>query len=122
MKTVYKFIPVPVFYTNWFIPNRYGAISLGFFVLIRPEYKGNTALLEHELQHCRQFWRTLWVHAPLYFLSKRYRLYAECDAYAVQIKYGGSYDWAIQMLTNYYNLNISEREARAHLDERLNNG
>lgn len=49
IKFVYKFLPSFVFYTNRFIPKKFGASTYGIFVFIRPKYKNDEGLLEHEL-------------------------------------------------------------------------
>src|SRR5690625_7889189 len=67
---------------------RWGAgRSYGVFVAIDPEKRADRGLLEHELQHCRQFYRSLGLNALLYFLSKRHRYRQEVESYAVQLIY-----------------------------------
>jgi len=78
------FVPVPVIRTDALIPQRFDAMSVGVAVLIRPSAAKNEALIEHELTHCRQFYRTLGIHALLYWLSAEHRLKSELEAYAVQ--------------------------------------
>lgn len=56
---------------------------------------------------------------PLYFWCRRYRWYAETDAFAVQIQAGGSYRNAVYRIANYYRLGVSEREAEDALDARI---
>jgi hypothetical protein len=97
-----------VFYTNWFIPARFGATTYGPFVFVRPKYKGtDEGLLQHELTHVKQFWRNplfgLW-----YFFSKNARYKYELEAYRVQLKYytdnrAGTFAW---YLVNNYKLHV----------------
>ena len=56
---------------------------------MRPEYRSDFSLIEHELVHYReQAWITpLWV--LLYLLSRKFRLAAEVRAYICQIELGG---------------------------------
>jgi len=75
-----------VFYTDLFVPKAHGAVTYAFFVLIRPKYEGNRPLLEHELTHVRQFWRTFGLFPFLYLISKKYRLKAEVEAYRTQLQ------------------------------------
>ena len=77
-----------VFYTdsNILIPKVHGACTRAFFVFIRPKYKGNLPLLEHELTHVRQFWTTFGLFPFLYLLSKKYKLKAEVEAYRTQLQ------------------------------------
>lgn len=46
-----------VFYTNRFIPKQFAGVTRLFFIFLRPQYRGNKAMLEHEKVHVRQFWR-----------------------------------------------------------------
>lgn len=59
----------------------------GPVVRIRPAYRDDEGLLQHELIHVRQWWRTLGLHSLLYLCSKKYRLKAEVEAYREQIKW-----------------------------------
>lgn len=76
-----------IFYTNRFIPKDYAACTRGPCIFIRPEYRGDIGLLEHEKVHVRQWVRTLGVHSILYLMSKKYRLRAEVEAYRKQLVY-----------------------------------
>ena len=44
---------------------------------------------------------------------------AETDAFAVQIKAGGSYRNAVYRITRYYDLGVSEQDAEERLDARI---
>ena len=118
-RMIYGIIWVPIFFTDRFVPDNMDGLCCGLFILIRPDYKDDRPLLEHELQHCRQCWRTLWLHVPLYFWSRRYRWHAETDAFAVQVRSGGSYRNAVYRIARYYNLGVSEREVEDRLDKKL---
>ena len=87
LRFIFGFVPVPVVYTRRML-GRWGAgRSYGVFVAIDPEKRADRGLLEHELQHCRQFYRSLGLNALLYFLSKRHRYRQEVECYAVQLIY-----------------------------------
>jgi hypothetical protein len=77
---------------------------------ILKKYKNDRGLLEHELQHCRQFYRTLGIHAVLYKLSANYRYKAELECYRVQLRYAKSSFTAVKYFTKYlttrYNLKL----------------
>ena len=108
---IYRFIPVPVFYTSWMVPK--AGKSFGFFVFIKPKYKHDKSLLEHELIHCRQFYRTLGVHVILYKLSKKYRYKSELEAYTAQIIMDGHKTlseayWIVNILMSGYKLKLSK--------------
>ena len=85
-----------------FIPKGFVACSLWPFILVKPEERGNVALIEHELVHYReQAWiMPAWV--LLYLVSRRFRLAAEIRAYTRQIALGGvSREQAAQALLGY---------------------
>jgi hypothetical protein len=80
----------------------FAACALWPFIFVRPEHRGDTALIEHELVHCReQAWITpLWVF--LYLVSRQFRLAAEVRAYSRQIELGGlTHEQAAHVLLGY---------------------
>lgn len=119
IKFIFKFIPVPVFYCTWFMAIHAGK-SWNLFVQIHPEYKDDEGLLEHELTHCRQFWRTLWFHALRYWLDKTYRYQAELEAYKKQLAItpGNAHRFAVFIATRY-NLPVTEMQAYRDLTEAM---
>jgi hypothetical protein len=85
LKSVYGFIPVPVITSPW-LPGRIVGLSLGFAVVVRDDYAHDEPTLVHELVHCKQFFRSGGlVHFLLYFLSRKYRLNTEIEAYRAEI-------------------------------------
>jgi hypothetical protein len=76
-----------VFYTNLLVGKDFEGAARGPFIFIRPEFKGDRGLLEHERVHVRQFWRTLGVHGFLYRFSRAYRLRSEVEAYRRQLEF-----------------------------------
>ena len=110
LEFIYKLIPIPVFYTDRFVI--LSGKSFGMFICIKPEFKDNIALLEHELVHCRQFYRTLCIHSILYKLSSKYRLNSEIEAYKATIEYSGYTEeiqskWIVNSLLNDYDLDYT---------------
>lgn len=71
------------------IPKGFSAFSCWPFIFVKPQYRSDIALIEHELVHYReQAWITpLW--AVLYLVSRKFRLAAEVRAYMRQIELGG---------------------------------
>ena len=71
------------------IPKGFSACSLWPFIFVRPEYRSDIAVIEHELVHYReQAWiMPIWVF--LYLVSRKFRLAAEIRAYTHQIEMGG---------------------------------
>ena len=104
------------FYTDSFIPARFGGTTYGIFVFIRPKYKNDIGMLKHELTHVKQFWRNplfgLW-----YYFSKTSRLKYEAEAYKAQLVcYPDSRKKLFaQYLVNNYSLGITYDQAIAAL-------
>lgn len=87
MKLIFfKLCPVFVFYTDKLVPM--GGISYVFgplcFILIKPKYKDDVGLHDHQMVHIYQHWRSFWVHHFKYNESDKYRFESEVEAYAVQ--------------------------------------
>lgn len=76
-----------VFYTNNFVVDGFAATTRGPFIFIRPEYKDDKGLLEHEQTHVRQFLSDyIWLFVYRYKFSRYYRKEYEAEAYANQAK------------------------------------
>lgn len=74
-------------FTHRFIPKGFDGYTVFCFALVRPEFKDDIGLIEHEKTHVNQFWRLPFLHGLLYMLSKRYRLKSELEAFRVQSKF-----------------------------------
>ena len=89
-----------------------GGITLWRFVFIRPQYRDDAGLLNHELTHVRQGWRML-----LYPFSK-YRPQLEVEAYREQLKWCKS-SVAVDIFADYlvrdYGLSLTTEQAKALL-------
>jgi len=104
------------FYTNMFVGRGFAGTTYGPFIFIRPEYRDDKGLLEHEKVHVKQFWRSLGLHGIFYNLSKKYRFKCEVEAYRKQLEY---VEWGVEpirrkfaeFIANKYNLNVSVDEA-----------
>jgi hypothetical protein len=101
-----------VFYTDCVIPARFAGTTSGPFVFIRPEFKNDIGLLNHELVHVKQFWKNP-LMSLLYQFSKTYRLRYEAEAYKTQLEYApGRLDLFAGFLVSNYNLQITLDQAR----------
>lgn len=115
----FGWIPVPVFYTEN-MDEKFGGmmrIIVIPMIFIRPKYRDtDLGIHMHELEHAEQAWRHLLLfHALLYWLSDRYRLWAEVVAYRRQIACypeGTSIDFAVNALTSKYDLDVTVERAR----------
>lgn len=92
-----------VFYTDFGVPQGFSGCARGPAVFIRPTSKGDAGLLAHEMVHVGQWFATLGLHSFLYLLSKRYRLWAEVQAYRVQLEHSpeSAYIFALYLATRY---------------------
>lgn len=79
---------------------------------LRPKYKNDKGILNHELKHEEQF-RNNAFHVYKYAFSKTYRLECELEAYAEQIKeykyknFNQCY-WIVKVLHEKYKLKMSK--------------
>lgn len=108
-----------VLYKSWLMWKwQAGRVLFGCIIQIRPERKADKGLLQHEMEHVKQ-WRKRWIlHPILYRFSKQYRLQCEAAAYKVQVHTSESPDalaLAAKSLAKNYRLNISEEEARERI-------
>jgi hypothetical protein len=87
----YRLIPPAlIFYTDN-LPEDVGGRTNAFVVRIRPKYQGDVGIHKHELEHVKQNWcGLLLVSALLYLFVRRYRLWAEAQAYKKQMIYPDS--------------------------------
>ena len=106
-----------VFYTNLLIPERFAACAYGPFILIRPNFRADRGLLEHERVHVRQWWRTLGLHGIPYLLSRSYRLRCEIEAYREQLRWTSADSAPVfaRFVAEKYDLRVSADEALALL-------
>ena len=101
--------PALVFYTDNLPENKAG-VANAFVIRIRPKYKTDKGLLQHELVHVKQWFRTFTLHSPLYMFSKSYRLKAELEAYREQLKYyeDDRTEMFAGFICNDYDLNVDK--------------
>lgn len=105
-----------VFYTDRLIPKQFAGYTRGPVIFIRPEYKNDKGLLEHEKVHVKQFWRTFGLHGLIYRISKSYRLKCELEAYSVQLNYSpNAADTFARFIAEKYDLDITQAEAKEAL-------
>lgn len=117
LKLVYKICPVLVKYTDTKTKG-FAGMSYGVFIKIQKSYKDDIGLLEHELTHSRQFYRTLGISAILYQF-KTWRYEYELKAYRVQLKYAHNKDWAAGkfagFIANRYNIAVDVAKVKEEL-------
>lgn len=104
------------------LPEGVGGMAQGPLVTIHPKYEADEGIHAHELEHVRQWWVTLTLHALLYLFVRRYRLWAEARAYREQMRHVDrrghrmTLDEAAACLANSrYRLDLSHEQAIAAL-------
>lgn len=107
------------FYTNRFVHRQHQAATRGPVILIRPEFKGDRGLLEHEKVHRKQWLRTLGLHGLLYWFVPEYRLAAEIEAFREQSKHypDDRMPRFAELLASNYKLKITAENALKLLRE-----
>lgn len=102
-----------IFYTDKFVPKNAAGCACAFLIFIRPDYKNDIGLLEHEKVHVLQWKRTFGLHSYLYLFSKSYRLKSEVEAYKKQLEYSpNSAELFAKYIATMYNINITQEEAK----------
>lgn len=104
-----------IIYTDKIIPERFSAYTIAFLILVRPKYRDDIGLIEHEKIHVHQFWRTFGFNGLFYFFSKKKRLQYEVEAYRKQLEFspepGTSKKLFACYLASNYKLDITKEEA-----------
>ena len=122
IRLIWKFIPIPVFITNW-MPERFAGYHIVDIVLIRPDYKDDEGLIQHELTHVKQNLRTFMWSGIKQYWNKNHKLNRECEAYAVQLTYVPDEDYDVMKtrFVNYmytkYNLGMSKNYIRRRFEQ-----
>ena len=115
LKFVYGVLPAFVIYNDKLVPEKFGGITRCMFIFMKSKYRADDGLLQHELTHVKQFYRTLGFSLIMYALSKNYRFSAEVEAYKAQSEYYKnkelSYNWMVDSLTTKYDLDITKEQA-----------
>jgi hypothetical protein len=112
-----------------------------FVVSIAKGHENDVGLLKHELTHVKQWWRMFTLFALLSVIAwqldgyvwiyplmvcgvlghniltrfRWYRQYAEAEAFKAHVKAGRNIDEAASSLSRYYDLDITQAEAKALL-------
>lgn len=53
---IFKFLPVPIFYTHKYLQSYQDGRSLGILAIIRISTQTSKSIHAHELEHCKQFY------------------------------------------------------------------
>ena len=122
IRLIWNFIPILIFISNW-MPKRFSGYHVGTLVLIRPDYKDDEGLIQHELTHVKQNIRTVGWSGIKQIWDKNHKLNRECEAYAEQLKYvpANQYKTVSTRFVNFmytkYNLGMSKNFIRRRFEE-----
>lgn len=97
-------VPCLVFYNDWFFtkfrPWAAGT-TIGFVIFIRPKYKDDIGLLEHEKTHVLQCYRYLFINGLLYYFSPKWRYKFELEAYKRQLGHSSAPSRDVKLFAKY---------------------
>lgn len=114
IRWAFRHLPAFLFYSD--LLKRNGGVTFGPLILLKKKYRGDasaaaTGLIEHELTHARQFYRTCGLNGPRYLFA-RWRLAYEVEAYKAELRYAPDAAAAFaRCIANRYRLDITESEA-----------
>jgi hypothetical protein len=121
LKTIWHILPVPIFELA-LLPRGIVGVCLGAAVILKTGYLNDSPTIEHELEHCRQFWSGGTVfHFARYQWSQRYRERCELEAFAREIatctesERKERFDLACRSIASCYKLSITESETAREL-------
>jgi len=138
-KRIFKVIPVPIFYVDK-VRDMFAGVSYGMWVKIKKEYRDDEGLLQHELTHCKQWYRTFGIHGCMCIAStgkfwfikfpgwlvkrgKKWKFKAEVEAYVIQTIYCSEnlhlsrIDLFAGFIADRYGLDVTKEEAKEALLE-----
>jgi hypothetical protein len=110
-----------IIYTDNLIPARFAAVTIGTVILIRPKYKDDVGLAEHEKTHVRQFLDNITSYPFRYKFVRGWRLKYEAEAYAVQLQYSvdktTDTNLFAKFLVDKYDLRITQEQALTAIED-----
>ena len=112
-------LPHLVIYSDALVPKNFAGWCYGFLVVIKPEYKSDEGLYEHEYTHVQQFYKSFFTMWLWYELSDTKRLRYEAEAYANQVKYGADINHMAWLLSTKYDLDITVDQAKKEIEKYL---
>lgn len=114
IKFIYKFIPVPIFYTNWMPSKDTGGYFFGY-IAIRPKYKLDESIHMHELEHAKQNIKCFYLLLFLYLFNRKVRMWAEVRAYQKQLQYKPAI-LNVKKYREYYALFLTNKKYRLNIN------
>jgi hypothetical protein len=95
------------------LPDGFAGMANGPVIRILKSHKDDVGLYQHELEHVKQWFRTLGIHPILYFFSDTYKLWSEVRAYKKQAACypDDRKPRFARFIATKYNLSITEADA-----------
>lgn len=112
---VYGVCPVFVFYNDSFLDEDQGGVAKGLLVFIKQEYRDCNIVLQHELIHARQSYRTYFLDWILVYLSDSHFAKREAEAYALELTNEDQIGGMARFIKEEYNLNVSNEKIEKYL-------
>lgn len=109
------FIPVLFIYRPGLVLG-FSAYNFGLVVISDTATIDSPNLPEHELVHTKQVLATLGLHCLLYYLSKRYRYWAEIMAYKASIRHGLDPALAAELMALCYGFDKQIKQIKTDLE------
>jgi len=97
-----------------------GGYAKRWKIYILEKYRNDKGILEHEKCHVRQWYFTLGIHSILYRFADWYKLWAEVQAYKIQLKtnppeWPDYTDLYAKFITNNYGLDVDIEDVKRKL-------
>ena len=99
------------------IPTGSAGANRFWMIYVRPTYRDDKPLIEHEKTHVRHFWRNPFKHVWKYGRDKDYTLACEVEAYRCQLTFCNEWDKEInrqkfaERIATKYGINITVEDA-----------
>jgi len=106
-------------YSDHLVKEGFAGKCYGFLIAIRPKYKNDVGLYEHEYVHVKQFYQSFFTMGIWYELLHDKRLQYEAEAYAEQVKYGASIERMAFFMTAKYDLDVTVEQAKKEIERYL---
>jgi hypothetical protein len=123
---IWHVLPIAIVGTRR-LPQSLIGVCLGPIVLVSRDYVADRPTLIHELEHSKQFFKGgLIVHFLRYWVSKRYRLRVEAQAFAAEIAACPShlarnrFEESARALSCGYGLSLSSAQCEVILHDYMN--
>lgn len=104
-----------VFFVPFVLPG-FSGLTLGPFIFIRSDRKGDIGLIAHEKVHVSQWYKRKFTHGFRYLFSREYRFQCEAEAYAWSVFFKGATEqwlaYYAHILATKYFLKVTEGEAK----------